>query len=170
MKSIAAGPLSFRGLSGILPEVFRKVPAALGVWPNLGARQRSGEGVVRRNGRPKGSFWRVRFLSTPSCSRFLATFSPFSPPRKVPFPVERRGHHRAWRGAVLGWTSPQISGRKFLPEICVQKGQLRFSCVLRASLKVKTFISCYRTPGPRKGFRRVSEGVSEGSLKGFRRG
>ena len=30
---------------------------------------------------------------------------------------------------------------------------------------IKTFISCYRTPGPRKGFRRVSEGVSEGSLK-----
>ena len=45
---------------------------------------------------------------------------------------------------------------------------------------VKTFISCHRTPRPRKGFRRVSEGyqkgslkgslkVSEGSLKGFRR-
>ena len=30
------------------------------------------------------------------------------------------------------------------------------------SLKTKIFISCYRTPGPRKGFRRVSEGVSEG--------
>ena len=33
----------------------------------------------------------------------------------------------------------------------------------------KTFISCYRTPRPRKGFRRVPEGVlegvSEGSLK-----
>ena len=38
---------------------------------------------------------------------------------------------------------------------------------------IKTFVSCYRTPGPRKGFRRVSEGVSEGVselfLKGFRR-
>ena len=31
----------------------------------LGARQRSGEGVVRRNGRPKQCFWRVRFLSAP---------------------------------------------------------------------------------------------------------
>ena len=32
----------------------------------LGACQRSGEGVVRRNGRPKGCFWRVRFFSGPS--------------------------------------------------------------------------------------------------------
>ena len=31
----------------------------------LGARQRSGEGVVRRNGCPKGCFWRVRFFSAP---------------------------------------------------------------------------------------------------------
>ena len=28
-------------------------------------RQRSGEGVVWRNGRAKGCFWRVRFLSAP---------------------------------------------------------------------------------------------------------
>ena len=28
-------------------------------------RQRSGEGVVRRNGCPKGCFWRVRFFSAP---------------------------------------------------------------------------------------------------------
>ena len=31
----------------------------------VGARQRSGEGVVRRNGCPKGCFWRVRFFSAP---------------------------------------------------------------------------------------------------------
>ena len=30
-----------------------------------GVRQRSGEGVVRRNGCPKGCFWRVRFFSAP---------------------------------------------------------------------------------------------------------
>ena len=36
--------------------------------------------------------------------------------------------------------------------------------------RVKTFISCYRTPGPQKGFRRgVSEGVPKGFSKGFRR-
>ena len=38
---------------------------------------------------------------------------------------------------------------------------------------VKTFISCYRTPRPWKGFRgvseRVSEGLSEAFSKGFRR-
>ena len=38
---------------------------------------------------------------------------------------------------------------------------------------VKTFIYCYRTPGPQKGSRRVSGGVpeevSEGFSKGFRR-
>ena len=32
---------------------------------NVRARQRSGEGVVRRNGCPKGCFWRVRFFSAP---------------------------------------------------------------------------------------------------------
>ena len=34
------------------------------------ARQRSGEGVVRRNGCPKRCFWRVRFFSAPL--RFLS--------------------------------------------------------------------------------------------------
>ena len=32
---------------------------------NFRARQRSGEGVVRGNGRPKGCFWRVRLFSAP---------------------------------------------------------------------------------------------------------
>ena len=31
----------------------------------MGARQRSGEGVVQRNGCPKGCFWRVRFFFAP---------------------------------------------------------------------------------------------------------
>ena len=31
----------------------------------LGSRQRSGEAVVRRNGCPKGCFWRVSFFSAP---------------------------------------------------------------------------------------------------------
>ena len=35
---------------------------------------------------------------------------------------------------------------------------------------LKTFISCYRTPGPQKGFRRVLEGVSEGVPEGFSKG
>ena len=73
---------------------------------------------------------------------FCASFFPFCPlswpplflpfsrhvfalfyPRKVLCSVEQRAQRRAWRGAVPGWTSPQISGRKFLPEICVKKGQ-----------------------------------------------
>ena len=37
-------------------------PATLSI---LGARQRSGEGVVRRNGCPKGCLWRVRFFFCP---------------------------------------------------------------------------------------------------------
>ena len=37
-----------------------KSPAAF-----IRVRQRSGEGVVRRNGCPKGCFWRVRFFSAP---------------------------------------------------------------------------------------------------------
>ena len=33
------------------------------------------------------------------------------------------------------------------------------------SLYFQDFHSCYRTPGPQKGFRRVSEGLLKGSLK-----
>ena len=51
----------------------------------------------------------------------LGTFSPFSRPRKALCSGEQRPQHRAWRGAAWGWTSPQSSGRKFLPEICVKK-------------------------------------------------
>ena len=54
---------------------------------------------------------------------FSAPFRPFSPPRKVLCSVEKRVQSRASRGAAPGCTSPQSSGRKFLPEICVKKGQ-----------------------------------------------
>ena len=67
------------------------------------------------------------FAGHPSSSPFLGTFSPFSPPTKVLCSVEhcQRAQRRAWRGAVLGWISPESSVRKFLPEICVKKGQIR---------------------------------------------
>ena len=52
---------------------------------------------------------------------FLGTFSPFSPPRKVLCSVEQGAQPRVWSGAVPAWTSPQGSGRKFLPELCVKK-------------------------------------------------
>ena len=54
--------------------------------------------------------------SSPFSRHLFALFSPFCS-------VERRAHYRAWRGAVSGWSSPKTSGRKFLPEICVKKGQ-----------------------------------------------
>ena len=70
------------------------------------------------------SFFPFRpFPGHPSSSPFLGTlFSHFSP-QKMLCSVEQGGQHRAWKGAVSGWTSPQISGRKFLPEILVKKGQ-----------------------------------------------
>ena len=61
------------------------------------------------------------FAGHPSSSPFLGTFSPCSPPRIVLCSVAQTAQHRAWRGAVSGWSSPQSSGRKFLAEICVKK-------------------------------------------------
>ena len=61
-------------------------------------------------------------LSSPPPS--LGTFPPFSSPWKVLCSVEQRGQHTAGRGAVSGLTTPQSSGRKFLPEICMKNGQL----------------------------------------------
>ena len=67
------------------------------------------------------------FAGHPSSSPFLGTFSPFSPPRRVLCSVEKRVQSRAWTGAVRGCTSPRSSGRKFLPEICVKKSQLKLT-------------------------------------------
>ena len=69
-------------------------------------------------------------LAIPLALIFSPTFSPFSPPRKVLFSVERRDTTEPGEGAVLGWTSPQISGRRFLPEICVEK--VRKSSAMRS--------------------------------------
>ena len=70
---------------------------------------------------------------------FSQHLSPFSPPRKVLCSVEQRAQCRAWRGAAPGWTTPQSSGRKFLHEICVKKGQYRcadLAIVTNSVLKV----------------------------------
>ena len=50
------------------------------------ARQRSSEGVVRRNGCPKGCFWRVRFFSAPL--RFSGTLQVFKGPNLAILPPE----------------------------------------------------------------------------------
>ena len=57
-------------------------------------------------------------------------FTLFSP-QKLLCSVEQGAQHRAWTGAVSGSTSAQISGRKFLPEICVKKGLSLKSALLR---------------------------------------
>ena len=67
---------------------------------------------------------------------------PIFPPQKVLCSVERRAQHRAWWGAVSGWTSAQSSGRKFLPEICVKKGQISLlSKRLPTEKKVGNYLS-----------------------------
>ena len=58
-------------------------------------------------------------LATSLLSPSLGTFLHLFAPRKMLYPVEQGSQQRAWRGAVSGWASPQSSGRKFLPEICV---------------------------------------------------
>ena len=50
----------------------------------LRARQRSGEGVARRNGCPKGCFWRVRFFSAP-----LRFSGPFRCSKSLSGPLNR---------------------------------------------------------------------------------
>ena len=72
--------------------------------------------------------------------------------------------------ATLGVKGKNLGHRK--GRTCAHKKKSwKISC--QTSAGFKTFISCYRTPRPWKGFRRVSEGVSErsleGSLKGFKK-
>ena len=55
---------------------------------------------------------------------FLGTFSSFLPPQKVICSVEQGAQHRAWRGAVSGWTSPQSSGRNFPKSAWKRLGRL----------------------------------------------
>ena len=65
----------------------------------LGARQRSGEGVVRRNGYPKGCFWRVRFFSAPSR---------FSGPFKCLKSKHERGQKRNGLSKTPFWTTVSL--------------------------------------------------------------
>ena len=69
------------------------------------------------------------FSGRPSSCPCLGTFSPLFCPRKMLYFVEQRAQRSASRGAVAGRTFPQSSGRKFLPEICVKKGQGHKVCV-----------------------------------------
>ena len=59
------------------------------------------------------------FAGHPSSSPFLGAFRPFLSLEKC-CSVEQGAQHRAWRRAVSAWTSPQNSGRQFLPKICVK--------------------------------------------------
>ena len=54
----------------------KSATAKFTVVPKMGMRQRSGEGVVRRNGRPKRCLWRVRFSLCPL--KVFRTFQVFS--------------------------------------------------------------------------------------------
>ena len=107
--------------------------ASIGVWPPLPSKRRRQTSRSCSASLEYGCnlsdlfvtrpfFLFAAFAGHPSSSS-LTTFSPFSPPRKVLSSVEESAQHRAWRGAGSGWTFPRSSGRKFLPEICVKKGQ-----------------------------------------------
>ena len=58
-------PLFLRAHPNPFQAIF--LPKSISFWDQnyFRARQRSGEGVVRGNGRPKGCFWGVRFFSVP---------------------------------------------------------------------------------------------------------
>ena len=59
----------------------------------------------------------------------LGTFGPFFSTREMLCSVEQGPHHRPWRGAVSGWTSPESSGRNLLPETCVKTGHWAYVSV-----------------------------------------
>ena len=67
------------------------------------------------------------FAGDPSSSPFSAPFCPFFFPRKV-------------LNSVSGLISPQSSGRKFLPEICVKKGQIRLGKISRETQECSCWI------------------------------
>ena len=101
-------------------------------------------------------------LATPLPPRFLRPVLPLEK-HSVNSYVEQRAQHRAWRGAVSRWTSPESPGKKFLPEICVKKGQGRF-CKRAVLANVPSFR--FLVPGnirmyPRSGW---SRGTSERTL------
>ena len=118
----------------------------------MGVRQRSGEGVVRGNGCPKGCFWRVRFFSVPlrfalktpknlegTEKKRTLQKHPFGQPfpRTTPFsaPLARsdtRSLQRDERQNSLGsWTSIHLGHGRPHPNA-------RFSKVLRACPKFLT--------------------------------
>ena len=64
--STATSQSESAALLTLLPlRTFKQGVSKQGVTTLVGVRQRSGEGVVRRNGCPKECFWRVRFFSAP---------------------------------------------------------------------------------------------------------
>ena len=76
---------------------------------------------------------RVLFFFFPFCPLWWPPlFLPFSRHLFALFSASKSAlaQHRAWRGAVWGLTSPQNSGRKFLPEICVKKSRFSTPCDL----------------------------------------
>ena len=82
------------------------------------------------------------FAGHPSSDPFLGTFFALFSPQERFCSVELGAQHRAWKGAFSGGTSPQISGRKCLPEIRVKKGQfcLRLVCVAYGRNSVWSFL------------------------------
>ena len=127
-SAFGCGTKQFRRLWSVVPPKDSRTPKQL-KWPKS-----------EKLGVTFDLFWvtftdlfsRVLFSFFPFCPLcWPPLFLPFSrhlfdlssPRRKVLCSVEKRVQIRAWRWAALGCTSPQSSGRKFLPEICVKKGQ-----------------------------------------------
>ena len=99
------------------------------------ARQSSGEGVARRNGRPKGCFWRVRFLSAPLrfALKTLENLKGAKEKRTLQNTLSDDRFSALFRGAEsMVWNSMVMFGAKFgwtfWPFFCLETPHFHVQC------------------------------------------
>ena len=120
--------------------------------PRFRARQRSGEGVLQRNGCPKGCFWRVRFSSAPLSGRFQGI--PVACAREFMRTLSKPGE--VWRTHNTTFTSLSMTCTRVpvkVPHVHQSSGESAF-CMRVAFGMCPTLRFALTTPENLKGQRR----------------